>query len=1196
MSHLSLSLLGPFQAVLEGRPVVGFRSDKARALLIYLAAEGNRPHAREALAGLLWPDYPNATSLTYLRSALANLRHLLDMPTAGLSPASSLFLLVTRDTVQFNPAADASLDIIALTRLLDGQPTLDALEQAVALCRGPFLEGFSISHAAPFDEWLLFKREQLNRQEMSALHRLTAAYMAERQFSQAEVYARRQLALDPWDEPAHQQLMASLALSGQASAALVQYETCRHVLARDLAVAPARETMRLRDRIQAGALEDVCPQTSDIVTVPSPFIARAHELAHLDAYLAHALAGNGRAIFVTGEAGSGKTTLMHEFARRALATQPGAVVASGRCSSLIGLDDPYLPFREIIQMLTGDIEVRRAGGGMTPEHAQQMWKAVPVAVQALVETAPGLIGSFVDGEALALRVEAVTTSGGHTTAGGWRTKLADRVRRQVEGQSTPNSVEQGVIFEQVTAFLRALARHHPLILLLDDLQWADNGSISLLFHLARYIAGSRILIVGAYRAEDVALGRDGGRHPLVAVLHEVQRAFGDTQLDLDQVAGQPFINALLDSEPNHLGEAFRDTFYRHTEGQPLFAVELLASLQESGGLVRNEAGQWTESATLDWETLPARVEAIIAERVDRLPLAQQALLRAASVEGEEFTAEVVAQIQGLAERDVVTQLTYTLSRDYRLVRSHSVQRVDGQRLSRYRFRHHLFWQYIYTRLDGPERTRLHEAVGTTLETLSASTEDQVTSRAPQLAWHFEQAGLLDKAVHYRHQAGDQAMRLSAYEEAIAHYMRALALLATLPSSLARREQEFALQFALYTPLSITRGWGGPEMRSSLARAYELSQTLGAGPQLEATLLALSTAYAGQGAIHKALAVGQELLRLAQRTQDSLSLAAAHLTIGATLFFHGELQTAREHLEQALALYDLEPSPPALLNGVDQEVTCLTWLAWVLWALGYPEQAARSRHAALARAKEMNESPTLAFALAVAGALFCILTGETGAAPCHQDALLHVVTDKDLVLYRVLGMLVEGLRRVELGQVEAGLAAIKESGVAWQAMGTQPGRVLQLVILVVAYWRAGQVEQAMSTVGQALTLVERVGLRYSEAELWRLKGELLAHGEYPDEAEVEACFQRAIAVAQQQGARLWELRAVVSLARLWQHQGRDDEARRRLMTIYGWFTEGFDIPDLTKAHALLGSVSSRAGSGTSVSVTTAAPQPKNRVAI
>jgi ABC-type oligopeptide transport system substrate-binding subunit len=315
-----------------------------------------------------------------------------------------------------------------------------------------------------------------------------------------------------------------------------------------------------------------------------------------------------------------------------------------------------------------------------------------------------------------------------------------------------------------------------LVLVLDDLQWADAGSISLLFHLGRHLAGNRILVVGAYRPEQVALGRDGQRHPLEAVLNEFQRRCGDITVNLGQGDSRGFVEDFLDTEPNRLGVAFREMLCRQTRGHPLFTVELLRGMQERGDLIRDCDGRWVEGPALDWETLPPKVEAVIAERIGRLDEPLQAALRAASVEGEAFTAEVVARVQAVDEGEMVTSLSGELDRRHRLLRAQGILRIDGQRLSTYRFRHMLYRKFLYNSLDPVERAHLHEDVGNTLEALYGGQVGATAAIAGQLAWHFQEAGIAGKAITYLTEAGDRARGLYAYQEAIGLYERAVALL------------------------------------------------------------------------------------------------------------------------------------------------------------------------------------------------------------------------------------------------------------------------------------------------------------------------------------------------------------------------------------------------------------------------------------
>ncbi|MEW6232674.1 MAG: BTAD domain-containing putative transcriptional regulator [Chloroflexota bacterium] len=1225
MPHLSLSLLGPFQVTLEGQPVTGFKSNKVRALLAYLAVEADRPHRREVLAGLLWPDWPNREALSNLRYALSNLRRVI-----GDRQAEPPFLLITRDALQFNPASDSCLDVTAFTDLTEralsltkGLRDLSGLEKAVALYQGSFLEGFSLGDSPAFEEWALFTRERLARQVSSALHHLAALYEQHGEYQPAQSCARRQIELEPWDEAAHQQLMRTLALSGQRTAALTQYESCRRLLAEELGVEPAHETTRLYRQIRNGELKAVGPapaappglaaSLSSFLEKEPPhierpvFVAREYELAQLDGFLKLALAGQGRVAFVTGEAGSGKTALLQEFTRRAqeahadpstlpLVAGQALVVAGGNCNAYTGIGDPYLPFREILELLTGDIEARWAAGAITKEHACRLWHTLPAAAQALVEAGPDLIDTFVLRAALLERAMAYTQWPGQAD---WLVRLNELVERKplrLALQSIPSGAsgagEQGVatagpgapgpqqsdLFEQYTRVLQTLAHRGPLLLVVDDLQWADLGSISLLFHLGRRLAGSRILIVGAYRPEEVAIGREGERHPLDTVVNEFRRHFGDITVNLGQAESRDFVEALLDSEPNRLGVAFREMLYRQTRGQPLFTVELLRGLQERGDLVQDPAGRWIEGAALDWETLPARVEAVIAERIGRLARPLRAALRVASVEGELFTAEVVARVRATGEQEMLGRLSGELDRRHRLIRAQSIVRVDGQLLSRYRFRHILFQKYLYSSLDEVERVHLHEQVGTALEGLYGA-QEQVAAIAVQLALHFQKAGITGKAIHYLHQAGDRAVQLSAYQEGRAHLTRGLALLMTLPDSSERAQQELALQ------LSLGMAWMGdipcPEWKNAFTRARELCQQTGKTSEFCRVLGELSIFHYVRAEYQQARELAEEALSLARQAGDPLLVAVSHWYLGFILFGLGEYTTARTHLEQMISFYKPQQHHRSFvfLRGSDAGVSTLAYDACCLWCLGYPEQALKRSQEALALARELDHAFSLADVLCFGGCVFNEMRRDAPVLKDDAEELARLSKGMGFSSFLGTGTCYWGEALTKLGQVQEGMAQMREGMAVRQSIGARCYSSGILGALAEAQAKAGHPEEGLATLAEAFALVEETDERYYEAELYRLKGELLrakrtkrVERVQGDDVETEASLHHAIEVARRQQARSWELRATVSLCRLWRKQGRVDQARQLLAEIYGWFTEGFDTADLKEAKVLLDSLS------------------------
>jgi transcriptional regulator with XRE-family HTH domain/tetratricopeptide (TPR) repeat protein len=518
------------------------------------------------------------------------------------------------------------------------------------------------------------------------------------------------------------------------------------------------------------------------------FVGREPELFWLAEQLDLVTHGECRLAFIAGEAGCGKTALMAEFTRIATASNPELLVASGNCTAFAGIGDPYLPFREIMGLLTGDIEFHGSSAAQSQENILRLWQSLPVTLQALVEHGSHLLDIFVSGNEVLARAKAAAPGGA-----AWLTQLQAIVARR---HAVDRSPEQSALFEGFTDFLRRLAEHHPILLLFDDLHWADEASISLLFHLGRRLSRSRILILGAYRPEELATGLDSERHLLDDVLAEFKRTYGNVWIDLaaaDQAEGKDFVEAFLDSEPNQFGEAFRRALFRQTGGHPLFTVELLREMQARGDLVKDRSGQWRVGEELDWDTLPARVEAVIARRLDRLDASLRDILTIASIEGEIFTVEVVARVMGIEERLLLQYLAQQLARRHHLVGERGEVDVGGRYLSLYQFGHILFQQYLYHQLSPGERRRLHGEVAGALEALY---RDQADSIAVQLASHFQEARMPQKAVGYLRRAGERAIRLSAVGEAVNLLGRGLALLKTLPATPDRAQHELKIRIAL----------------------------------------------------------------------------------------------------------------------------------------------------------------------------------------------------------------------------------------------------------------------------------------------------------------------------------------------------------------------------------------------------------------
>ncbi len=504
------------------------------------------------------------------------------------------------------------------------------------------------------------------------------------------------------------------------------------------------------------------------------FVARERELAQLDGFLSRALAGQGQVCFVTGEPGSGKTALIQAFARSAQAANQELITGTGNCNAQTGIGEAFLPCREVLDELTGGTPAAVPDGAGPTENAIRARKALAKSGRILLEVGPALIGTLIPAAtlaALAIKLGKVVVD---------QIKLADKFdelakRKPAGPQMGKPEVEQAHIFEQYTNFLRAFAAEQPLLLVFDDLHWADASSLSLLFHLSRRIDQSPIMIVGAYRPEEVGATQADTESALAKMLSELKRYFGEITIEVDQgdaATTRAFVDACVDAEPNRLGFDFRAALCRHTAGNPLFVTELLRHLQDSRQLVKDAQGEWVESGPVDWNALPARVEGVIEERLQRLGKGGRETLSVASVEGGNFTAEIVARLESVDEREMVRRLSGEMSKQHHLVEALDVLRLGSRRLSRYRFRHSLFQKYLYDSLDKIELSYLHEDVGRSLESFY---EGQLDDVAVELAWHFSSAGIDEKAAHYHRRAGELAVSRYAHQEAIDHFTSALAL-------------------------------------------------------------------------------------------------------------------------------------------------------------------------------------------------------------------------------------------------------------------------------------------------------------------------------------------------------------------------------------------------------------------------------------
>jgi DNA-binding winged helix-turn-helix (wHTH) protein/predicted ATPase len=864
-------------------------------------------------------------------------------------------------------------------------------------------------------------------------------------------------------------------------------------------------------------------------------VGRDEALLRMRSWLEKMLRGERQIVFVTGEAGIGKTALVDTFAR-GIAADRSIRIGRGQCLEQYGTGEAYLPVLEAIGRLCREqghvVDVLRA-------HAPMWLLQMPSLVSAS------------DRELLSREVSGATR---------------ERMLREM------------------SEALEALTAELPLVLILEDLHWSDYSTLDLISYLARQRQAAQLMLIGTYRtAELIVTG-----HPLKAVKQELLAKQQCEELPLEYLSEEAVASYLSVRFPsNRFPPELAGLIHERTEGNPLFMVNVVDYLVDEKIIAEYE-GHWQLQVELDEVELgvPENIRYLIEKHIERLSEKEQRVLEGASVVGMDCSA--VAISAGLDEDVIkIEEVCDGLAqRHHFLLPAYLADLPDGTITPRYRFIHALYLDVLYKRVAVTRRSQIHGRIGERGEIIYG---DRVGEIAAELAVHFEQARDLTRAVKYLQQAAENAIRRFAYREAVRLSRRGLELLEKLPDTPERAEQELFLQLTLGVPLIAIEGYAASEVGSVYLRARELCQQLGETPDVSEALWGLWTFHTLRAELGTAREIAEEFLRLAERLPYPGLAMRGHWALEITFMHLGEFTLAMEHYEKALSLYDPERHlDDAFLYALNPGVAMRCFAAWVLWFLGQPDQALDRMQEALIVARELSEPHSLAHALFFA-AILHQLRREDGMAYENAQAAIAVSTEHGLVMYQAMATITRGWALIE--QQEEAVEQMRQGFAAYQATGTELLRPHFLALLAKASGKARKPEEGLRGLEESLEVAHRNGDASYLAELYRIKGELLlmqptgrglsqaatggkavVEAEPPAVAQAEACFNQSIKIAQHQKAKSWELRAVTSLARLYQNQNKQEEARGLLAQIYDRFTEGFDTADLREAKALLDELS------------------------
>ena len=854
---------------------------------------------------------------------------------------------------------------------------------------------------------------------------------------------------------------------------------------------------------------------SDTPSLPPPLllVGRDTELAHLHACYAAARQGQRQFVFITGEAGIGKTTLVDAFVMQ-VASPAEVWLGRGQCIEHYGVGEAYLPLLEALgQMCRGP-------------HGTRL-------IEVLRHHAPSWLGQMPallsDAE-----IDSLQRRSGRTTRERMLRELAEAVE--------------------------VLTAERPLLLVLEDLHWSDLSTLDWIAYTARWRQDAQLLVVGTYRPVDAIIRT----HPVHRVSQELQRQGDGKEVVLGYLSEAEVAVYLRQrfGEGAWLDELAR-VVHQRTSGNPFFVVTLIDDVMHQGAIRQGTLG-WELEGAIDAvaQGLPETVHELIEQQLMHLDSGEQELLEVASTAGMEFSAAAVAAGVAYAVEDIEARCDALARRGQFVYMQETETWPDGTVAARYGFIHALYHDVFYKRVTAGRRARLHQHIGVRKEQGYGAQARQI---AAELAMHFERGRDTGRAVHYLQYAGENAIQRNAHQEAIGHLTKGLEMLKTRPETRQRQQAELTMQTTLGTALVVTQGYAAPAVEQVYSRAYTLCQQVGTLSQSLPILRGLAEVYNVRKDFRKARELGEQYLTMAQRTQDAGLLVDAYYVLGLTLFYLGELPAARTHFEQGLALYDPQryhASAPLLDSGV----ACLAFLTFVLAMLGYPDQALQRSHESLTLAQELAHPYSLACARYRVG-LYQQFLGEAQASQKQAEETIALALERGFAFFVAVGTALKGRALCMQGHGHEGLAHIRQGLAALQTTGATPG-AHWLVLQAEACGQVGQTAEALRLLAEALAFMNTTGEQNYAAELHRLQGKFLLRLAADQQSVAEICFHHALTLARRQQAKTLELRAAMSLSRLWQQQGKRAAAYQLLAEVYGWFTEGFDTADLQEARALL----------------------------
>lgn len=1126
MEIFLLNTFGGLEIKKENISIEEFRSNTVLGLFIYLCVEG-RGYSRDYLAEFFWPQSTNERALANLRVAINNLKTIFGDA-----------IVINKKQIKIN------LDFIKVdTLIFESKIKQCDFNEFQSLYRGQFLQGFSLPSNNSFEEWIRIRSLYYSNTFERAIKKKIEEREINGDLNNALVLSGLWMNIESNSLIAFQIHHALLLKTNRFADA----EKIKQILntkfswtdESDLGYLTKLRIKDPRDQIEKtfnGKAKNPDWFHGLEKKTTNTIISRQEELNLLNDSFNKSKNYKSQVVLISGEPGSGKSTLLKAFLSNISINKEPLLMAFANTVYTGGTISPFFVIRTIVYQLLGNIEDLYRKGIFSDKYISQFIAHSFEVFDLFFENYLGLhsvvpIDSYMD--------DVISDYGFHIPEYCKKIKIDD---------FDSSSKQFYMVFVN---WIKKLTKKYPLILIFDDFHLYDLASAGLINLIIKNLNNKPVFIVVTYRKELIVKVNNINTQELRKIIIDIQTS-QKTLIDLDSInenQSLQYVHGFLSNKLNQLPSKYINLMAHLSHGNPLYVEDfwqysidkkIIKKVNKKGWVLKNE--------NLDLLGLPERIENLLSLRFENLTESIENLLMIASVEGEIFSANTIAKVTAMDINSVVRILAKLIHLKLELITFETPKVMGSDRLLIYRFRHAIYKSHFYQKMDPYYRETIHLQIAEVLENRYQNDEDKLNEYSAIIGNHFFLSHKYDKALHFLSLAGNYALKLNAFDDAVSLYKKSLLIVDQIGDQELRKETEIKLQISLLSPLQAIKGYKNQEVKGTYDRLNYLVETSTDSNIIKSCLYLLRIFYPSYNDWKSALAFANKIIDTLDRKQNPLLVALAHWTLGYEQVYQGKFIEAQSHLQVILNNYQHELYDwVTQLYGNHPGIAAHTRMSWVSWFLGKPDQAKVYAEKALNLAEDFGHTLTHGFTIGIAGVLLNQMRGDILEMKYWNDVSNYLSHKEGIVSYTASEAFSKAYIRCKIEKTGLALRDIETAWDMWKNSGAKRHASQYSGMLAEVYLEAGFYQEGLNIINSGLNCAKEANEHYFEPELLRIRGCLYRALKEYDLAEFD--FLQAIQITKQQLSKMLEIKCSVNLALLWLEAREINRAYNLIFPIY-----------------------------------------------